>query len=55
MDWDTFELFDEGFLIVDEEEDEQRISRPDEDTFTMNPDEGFENKEAQNDDEKHWQ
>jgi hypothetical protein len=38
MDWWPF---DEGILIADEEA-EERHSERDNDTFTMNPDEGFE-------------
>jgi len=46
MNWDPFEFFDEGFLIVDEEQDERRRTRLEKDTFTLDPDEGFEEREA---------
>lgn len=48
MDWWPF---DEGILITDEEADERHTENLCEDTFTMNPDEGFEDKEGCYDEE----
>lgn len=42
MDWWPF---DEGILMVDEEAEERRIVNSTMDTFTMDPNEGFEDKE----------
>lgn len=39
MDWWPY---DEGILMVDEEAEDRRVGSLDEDTFTMNPDDGFE-------------
>lgn len=43
---DFFDLFDEGFLIVDEELDERGRRRTEMDNeFDIDPDEGFDRKE----------
>lgn len=51
MDIDPFDFIDEGFLIVDEEQDERRRRSLDEDTFTLDPDEGFGDKEDEHEEE----